>query len=132
MTDNEIIKALKECEECHYYNDCEKSTRLALDLINRQKAEIEWLREQRDSYMQDATGFSIEVDKQKAEIERLKEINSLLTEAGQEWQKRCKTAKAEAVKEFAERLCEGKVSNDPVVIEVKAELKEMAESEKNV
>ena len=33
--------------------------------------------------------------------------------------------KSEAVKEFAERLCVCRVSNDPVVIVVKAELKEM-------
>jgi hypothetical protein len=33
--------------------------------------------------------------------------------------------KEEAVKEFAERLCADRVSNDPVVIAVKAELKEM-------
>ena len=33
----------------------------------------------------------------------------------------------EAIKEFAERLCEGRVSNDPVVIAVKVELKEMTE-----
>lgn len=34
MTDNEIIKDLKQCEECHYYGECEKSVRKALDLIN--------------------------------------------------------------------------------------------------
>ena len=28
-----------------------------------------------------------------------------------------------AIKEFAERLCEGRVSNDPVVITVRAELR---------
>ena len=33
--------------------------------------------------------------------------------------------KAEAYKEFAERLCEDRLSNDPVVIAVKVELKEM-------
>ena len=33
-----------------------------------------------------------------------------------------KQIKAEAIKEFAERLCEGRVSNDPVVIAVKVEL----------
>lgn len=38
----------------------------------------------------------------------------------------CEEAKAEAIKEFAERLCEGRVSNDPVVIAVKCELKEKA------
>lgn len=31
-------------------------------------------------------------------------------------------ARAEAITEFAERLCEGRVSNDPVVIAVKTEL----------
>ena len=41
------------------------------------------------------------------------------------------TAKSEARKEFAERLCEDRVSNDPVVIAVKCLLKEM-ESENNV
>ena len=44
MIDNEIIKALEECEGCHNFNECEKSTRLALSLINRQKAEIEELK----------------------------------------------------------------------------------------
>lgn len=34
-------------------------------------------------------------------------------------------AKIEAYKEFAERLCDGKVSNDKTVIEVKVLLKEM-------
>jgi len=34
-------------------------------------------------------------------------------------------AKSEAIKDFAERLCKGRVSNDPVVIAVRAELKEM-------
>ena len=38
-----------------------------------------------------------------------------------------KTAKAEAFKEFAERLCDGRVSNDPVVIAADALLKEMTE-----
>ena len=36
-------------------------------------------------------------------------------------------AKSEAIKEFAERLCEGRVYNDPVVIAAKCLLKEMTE-----
>ena len=32
---------------------------------------------------------------------------------------------AEAIREFAKKICEGRVSNDPVVIAVKSELKEM-------
>ena len=40
-----------------------------------------------------------------------------------------KHLKSEAIKEFAERLCEGRVSNDPVVIAVKVELEMVGESE---
>ncbi|MGN0598670.1 MAG: hypothetical protein ACI4JK_02145 [Oscillospiraceae bacterium] len=52
MTDNEIIKALEHCSNQKYISDCEKCQYFAfdcrdtlieqaLDLINRQKAEIE-------------------------------------------------------------------------------------------
>lgn len=50
MTDNEIIKALEECtkhtecEACHFMDECydlDVLHRNALDLINRQKTEIE-------------------------------------------------------------------------------------------
>lgn len=37
-------------------------------------------------------------------IEILREINSFLTEAGQEWEKRYKTARSEAINELVERL----------------------------
>ena len=51
MTDNEIIKALECCSsycrnECSYYNDdlcMENMQKQAIDLINRQKAEIDGL-----------------------------------------------------------------------------------------
>ena len=88
MTDNEIIKALeccvgdadgKDCVGCllFEFSDCQEQLNVAaLDLINRQKADIE----------------------------RLREINSLLTEVGQETQKRYEAAKAEALLEFAKRL----------------------------
>lgn len=36
----------------------------------------------------------------KREVEKLREINSLLTEAGQEWQQRYNNAKAEVVREI--------------------------------
>lgn len=35
--------------------------------------------------------------------------------------------RAEAIKEFAEMLCNGRVANDPVVIAVKCAVKEMTE-----
>ena len=54
LTDNEIIKALEccasdninSCDDCPFYKQCENDEQLskyALDLINRQKAEIERL-----------------------------------------------------------------------------------------
>lgn len=52
---------------------------------------------------------------------------------GQEEEKRLlqkmQQAKIDAVKKFAARLCEGRVSNDPVVITVQAELKELVGEE---
>lgn len=64
MTDNEIIKAIKcctssnsdECLQCPLHNDfypnkCHyKRTKNAADLINRQKADIESLKAERDNY----------------------------------------------------------------------------------
>lgn len=35
--------------------------------------------------------------------------------------------KSQAIKEFAERVCEGRISNDPVVIAVRCAVKEMTE-----
>lgn len=90
MTDNEIIKALEccadeisRCYECPYeslrYSECyELITRNAFDLINRQKAEIERLQSELSIWKDIAHRETIYVS----------------------------IAKAEAVKEFAERLKE--------------------------
>ena len=40
----------------------------------------------------------------KSEVEKLREINSLLTEAGQEWQQRYNNAKAEVAREIFEDI----------------------------
>jgi hypothetical protein len=84
MTDNEIIKALSicydynfgGCENCPYYGkwlSCgELKAKDALDLINRQKAEIERLQKENNQFA--------DIGKMYSEI------------------------KAEAIKEFAERL----------------------------
>lgn len=58
------------------------------------------------------------IDCQSKEIERLQRRNL-------ELQHQILNCKSEVIKEFAERLCDGRVSNDPVVIAVKCELKEM-------
>ena len=87
MTDNEIIKAFKccyidgMCNDCPAHNkkDCRGINASVLDLINRQKAEIERL--EKDS-------------------KRLKKVQMQLDDA----MKMYSIIKAEAVKEFAERL----------------------------
>lgn len=102
MTDNEIIKALWCCskgdvnyEQCPANGLCDTDdycfTGAILDLINRQKAEIEMLNKT-----------------------LVFEINSAF-----------ERGKAEAHKEFAERLCEDRVANDPVVIAARRLLKEL-------
>lgn len=97
MTDKQIIKALEccvakenceevSCEICSYEKvyDCkEEILQNALDLINRQKTEIERLKE-RISYLEESIDCS------------RKEYNSLL--------QKLQHARAEAIKEFAERL----------------------------
>lgn len=114
MTDNDIIKANeicngiqdKHCEECPYQNirdnDCvvvlAKDT---IDLINRQRAEIEML----EGNLKFVRG-TVERMK-KHDEERDIRLHARLTE----------TARAEAIKEFAERL-KDKV-DAPVLIEGK-------------
>ena len=63
------------------------------------------------------------INRQKAEIERLEKHNTEYA------RKHYQDGRAEAIKEFADRLCEGRVSNDPVVIAVNAELKMTEEKE---
>ena len=116
MNDNDIIKTLECCEKhgkypCDnfcpmFYNgtttrsDCRRMLHEnALDLINRQKAEIERLNTNMDAMVSEHKRLIV-------------------------------NAKTEAIKEFAERLCDGKVSNDPVVIAVKCAVKEMTEDTK--
>lgn len=99
MTDKEIKKALDYCKDCYANINID-----IIDLINRQRAEIEKLKiENRILSQKRANIFEI-----LTAFERGEEKGRL-----------------DAVKEFVERLCKDRVSNDPVVIEVKAELKEM-------
>ena len=94
MTDNEIIKALEchnlctvsKCEECPLFPTNECSAELsgyALDFINRQKAEIEGSRQRDFVYF----------ERNKSLAETVKTLETRLCHA-----------RAEAIKEFAERL----------------------------
>ena len=127
MTDNEIIKAL----ECRVPHDTVCLD--ALDLINHLKAENEQYKADKEEYIKDYEELEnklkyAEAERkfehqriayQQAEIERLKEenkkqklvieeiedtINPLPFET--DFDKAIRTAKSEAIKEFAERLKE--------------------------
>ena len=112
MTDNEIIKALEccnrpanqtSCDDCPYQFSDEKCSSKLIDdtlaLINRQKAEIEKLRN---------------------DVLDTADTLGLL-----EWREN--KIRTEAIKEFAEMACKDRVSNDPVVIAVRCTVKEMTE-----
>ena len=105
FTDEEVIKALETAIKTgdapigvHWACTISKQgAKDALDLINRQKAEVERLQE---------------------ENRRLKKY--YFTHDYHE----CHN---EAIAEFADRLCEGRVSNDPVVIAATCLLRELTE-----
>lgn len=96
MTDNEIIKALEccnkplgenSCTECAFYHSGRCSHNMlkaALDLINRQKAEIEKLKQENDFFRKTIT-------------ENAQRALEVTVEA-------IETAKSEAIKECVERL----------------------------
>lgn len=137
-TDNEIIKAkelLKKLEEAYnaYYDTSkgmpydidttlrETATCLKnfLDLINRLQAEnekYEGIKEQLGMFWDLLLKLSIAKRKEKPTLEEF-------AVALQEY-------KAEAVKEFADKLCEGRVPNDNTVILAKCLLKEMVGEDK--
>lgn len=106
MTDAEIIKALEccagddGCDVCPMYKpSSECITELqgkALDLINRQKAEIDELTEKLECLLCHATGSKL-----SKSTYSLRTMESAVNDEVQEC---CEEARAEAIKEFAERL----------------------------
>ena len=142
FTDEEIIKALEchinaeDCVGCEMFGWCDEIilTELVLDLINRQRAEIERLKSElsntrRKALLEASSKFAghsnyhgdtilckliCMAEGQEVGIAILLDMSEM---------------KANAYKEFAERLCEGKVSNDKTVIEAKVLLKEMVGEE---
>ena len=115
FTDEEVIKALeccskdnvKDCDACPY-EDMETKTycvneliKDALDLINRQKAEIDILIRKHDTLLD-------EIAEKQAQIERLREhclnCGEKTTRTILMLQEILGTARAEAIREFAERF----------------------------
>ena len=152
MTDNDIIKALEccaeepmlNCRKCPYEKSCNMGRsdmqKDALDLITRQKAEIERLQEYYKLYFEreraiEELNTQIEhlggnlkfvrgtAERQLAEIERLRKT------LGSVQHEQYTNGRNDGIREFAAYLCDGRVSNDPVVIAVKCAVKEMTEGE---
>lgn len=121
MTDNEIIKALEccmkgnNCGGCCPYDDeddtCEectsKLTKDALDLINRQKAEIKEKDEMLSAQADIIRTLERVLEDKTAEIERLQrkyELSKAEREANVKgFTESIAIVKSEAIKEFAER-----------------------------
>lgn len=147
MNEKEIITAWKccsnvitsSCKECPlhltYNANCVRELmRVSLDLYNRKKAEIFNLKEEVKHFqLKNSELFKLnnsiveENDYRKAENERLQKSLDNMTDALVKTDEACRKAKSEAYREFAERLCKDRVSNDPVVIAVKVELEELTE-----
>lgn len=122
MTDEQIIKAMECCSNveritdcgcCPYYrNGCLDKVHLdAIDLINRQRAEISELQHKYDLAVAEreanVKGFTETLERQRAEIERKNRIlESYALQYGTVADKDVllKQVKAEAVKEFAARV----------------------------
>ena len=108
MTDDEIIKALeccdftdiKACEECPFYRTFDCSFVIidkTLDLVNRQNAEIERLKQENKEYCEDNRIIAYQRNQRDKEIRALhNQLNGLNFMD--------KQIKSEAVKGFADRL----------------------------
>lgn len=131
---NEYLKLAKHFSDFEFYvKECQK-----------QKAELEKKDIEIDILIRKKEALNDEISELKAEVERLQKIADLpsegffnllcgalvYTKTLEEYNNFRRTIKTEAIKEFADNLCEGRVSNDPVVIAVKTELK-MAEEKEN-
>lgn len=122
MTDEQIINAMLACSikgncpaDCPYQIDYDinsidgcMSAILgdALELIQRQRSEIEVLTEQLDKLTKVANKLHSENVKQKAEIEKHKPkiINGSFFTGNVEMKEHNRKIRAEAIKEFAEKL----------------------------
>ena len=131
MTDNEIIKFMQcvigndaNCSECAYqktlpFPSCRRTcAKDALDLINRQKAEIERLQMDNKQLQSDVINANQnwdhikglwECEKEKVESAKQKVICAC---------KMLNTVKSEAIKEFAEKLKNRNTTMDKRIISV--------------
>ena len=111
MTDNEIIKALKdevksaEYVDSYYCNGVDLTLiKSAIDLINCQQVEIDELKQEREVLIEDIHHFVDKNNEQLEEIEKLKIENKSLRSAANCYKLHYSEARTEAIKEFADRL----------------------------
>ena len=137
MTDNEIIKALEccttkgaSCKNCPAFvkvdrSNCKKAFLGALDIINRQKAEIEVLEARIGVYETCNARKDEAIRGLEAEIERLNNITSasaigIMADIAIEVEKKkprfIHEIKAEAIKEFAEKMKEKIRTLDRIIV----------------
>jgi hypothetical protein len=117
MNDNDIIKAFDILDKFEFFGGQRAGREL-------------WFNKPADIQEKDIGGFNRDIDflkvfinRQIAEIERLEKINNDLN---------CQVNACnptQTIKDFAVYLCDGRVSNDPVVIAVKCAVKEMTEEQ---
>lgn len=104
MTDNETIKALEcckdnDCDNCPFEEQCRRNGSLAdiaLDLINRQKTEIDILIRKKETLRDEIAEHQAEIERLKEKHSRMKfNLESVLEERADH---------TEAIKEFAEKV----------------------------
>jgi hypothetical protein len=154
MTDNEIIKALEclsgklmLCGDCKYsdhyhYGECQQAAaRDVLDLINRQKAEIECLNKEvkfltsaNENLSSDLTSAKAEIERLEAEVDKQYEqaeadILANMADGGMSCHWCITEHKAEAIKDFAEaykeqiKSCTGMFTDDGFYVPLDAVLR---------
>ena len=108
MTDKEIINASEcckkdDCDNCpNDFGNCYANlSGYAIDLINRQKAEIDELKHEREVLIEDIHHFVDKNNEQLEEIEKLERIISYLEGVCESTPDK---VRVEVVKEFADRL----------------------------
>ena len=122
MNPNEIKKALEccfntncTCEGCPYGGNCgtkdHNVARDTLAYINQLEAKSEKLEKENQNLKTEIEKLNIKIDILGYGIKRANEREN--------------SASVNAVKKFANNLCENRVSNDPVIITVKQELKKI-------
>ena len=111
MTDNEIIRALENEVKSTEYVDSDYCDgvdltliKSAVALINRQKTEIDELKHEREVLIEDIHYSANKVNEQLEEIEKLKIENKSLRSAANCYKLHYNETRAEAIKEFADRL----------------------------